>query len=144
MNNGSAARYLANIIAIARSNGLPDEREQAYLDQIRGHIHARKQDLKEAEKLAATEGYRPEPVERYSERVRNMEDIVCVCLLRGVLNDAQRQAIIAYANAARLSQRQTDLILSQSYAQAMAYKRAVVCPHCHREVEPMEERLKLS
>jgi len=106
MNDNDVVQYLANVLAVARSDDVLGPQEEAAIEQVRTDIGAKKKDLKDAQKLAEREDSQPVPVGRYSERIRNLEDMVFIALVDRELDPSEKQTILGFAKQLEVTQDQ--------------------------------------
>jgi uncharacterized tellurite resistance protein B-like protein len=134
MNENDIVKYLANILAIARSDGVLSPKEEVGVEQILSEISAKKKDMKDAEKLVEREDYQPTPIGRYSDQIRNLEDIIFISLMDGELDESERKVIISFAKQIGVTQEQLKFIVSASRSRAKAEQRMTKCPKCHSDI----------
>ena len=89
MEDHEVVQYLANVLVVARADGSFGAREEAAMESIRLAIKAKKSELNKASKLAGSDDFILVPAGRYSERIRNIEDMIFVALLDGELADKE-------------------------------------------------------
>ena len=120
-------KYLANIMAIARADGVLSTQEEAALAEICTDIRAKKKHVSSAESLVSKPDYKPTPVGRYSEQIRNIEDMIFVSLSDGKLQGSERNVIVAFAKQIGLTQQQINTILSEAKSHAQAQSATIKC-----------------
>lgn len=114
MTGKDAARYLANLLVVAKSDGQLNPKEEAGLDRVLNDLGAAKRAMTDARQIAEEQSYQPTPVGRYSDQIRNLEDMVFISITDGKLEIVEKTAILAFAKLIGVRQEQMDLILSQS------------------------------
>lgn len=134
MKPDETVMYLANILAIARADNVLSPEEESALEQIRSEIKARKKDLKDAEKLASKSDYQPTPVGRYSDKVRNIEDMLLVAMSDGELGDSEKSRLTRFAKQTGVTQEQIRMVVSEAKARLQAATATIACPACDREI----------
>jgi len=102
MNGEEITTYLANIIAVARSDNALSSHEELALEQIYDELNAKKNEIKEAKKLANSPDFSLRLGSRFSDQIRNLEDMVLVCLVDGEISDLEKKMISAYVKQTRL------------------------------------------
>lgn len=132
MDKQQTSSYLANILAVARADNVIADSEQAALDVVCAEIGAKKTDLKKAEKLVVDTDFVPEPVGRFSDRVRNVEDMIFVSLMGGDLGEAETSAIVSFIKRIELNQEIVDGLMAEAQARVDAI-RETTCPSCGTE-----------
>ena len=113
MTGRDVAQYIANLLFLARADGGITEKEESCLEQIRMQIGSVKRDLDEAQALVADDGYEPAPAGRFSDQVRNVEDMVILSRADGEMGPAERNVILSFAKAIELKEGQIDRILAE-------------------------------
>ena len=134
MDKVDAPKYLANIMAVSRIDAVLAPAEEAALELVQSEIGAKKRDLKAAEKLLAHADYLPEPVGRFSDRVRNLEDMALVAASDGDVAEAEQEILAAFAQAAGVTPEQLGLITEHAQTRAVLGSGSAKCPACQGEV----------
>jgi uncharacterized tellurite resistance protein B-like protein len=110
MKRDETVSYLANLYSIIDADGVVDRVEQRVFEEIAQEIGAgyfeRKQavDKSESDELPAALEL------RWSDQIRNLEDMLFVAYCDGTLEPTEKQAIISYANFLNISQDQLSVI----------------------------------
>ena len=130
MDKALIPHYMANILAVARSNNIIGDAQRTCIDKICSDIGGKKADMKAAEKLAESAEYIPKPVGRLSDKVSNIEDMIYVALADGNLEEAEIDAIIPFINLVGLSQDIVDLMVAEGQARVAEKETAAICPSC--------------
>jgi len=134
MEADEAVIYLANILAIARANNLLSPKEESEIERIRSEIKARKKDLKDAEKLASEPDYQLTPIGRYSDRVRNIEDMLLVAMSDGELADSEKRHLTRFAKQIGITQEQIRMLLSETKGRLQSTSATLPCPGCGKKI----------
>ena len=134
MNAEEVHGYLANVLAVARSDGVLSPQEETAIEDVRNEIGAKKKDLKDAQKLAQREDFQPTPVGRYSERIRNLEDMVFMSLVDGEFDSLEKQTILAFAKQLGITQAQVNRIMSESKTRSKSKQAQTQCSSCAASV----------
>ncbi|MEW6358390.1 MAG: hypothetical protein AB1696_18800 [Planctomycetota bacterium] len=113
MTGNDAARYMANLLFVAQSDGALNAKEESCLDEIRAAIGATQKDMNAAAALLADGDYKPTPVGRFSDQVRNLEGMIQLAVADGKMVEGEKGAIIAFAKQVGVTQEQIDRILRQ-------------------------------
>jgi uncharacterized tellurite resistance protein B-like protein len=135
MNPSEFVQYLANVMSIARADGILSPTEETALSSVTAEIGAKKKDSKEAERLAAQPDFQSRPVGRHSDCVRNVEDMIFVALADGDLSEAEQRRIVAFASQIGISQEQIDKIVAEADRRVKTQKGSLVCPKCAARCE---------
>jgi len=114
MTGNDAAYYIANLVFVAQSDGALNPKEEASLDAIRAAMGVTQKDMDAATPLLADGDYQPKPVGRFSDRVRNLEDMIQLALADGKIVHGEKAAIVAFATRVGVTQEQIDRILRES------------------------------
>ena len=130
MEEYEVVQYLANVLIVARADGSFGAREDAAMESIRLAIKAKKSELNKASKLAASDDFILVPAGRYSERIRNVEDMIFVALLDGELADKETQVITKFAKKAGCVQEQINQILQETKQRIRDNQSEIPCPSC--------------
>jgi uncharacterized tellurite resistance protein B-like protein len=126
--------YLANIILISKADGKFDSHEKKAIDRICETIGARVDDVNRAIK-AVDGGYQLTPVGRFSDKVRNLEDMVFIALSDGQLPEAEKMKIRSFAKAINVSQHQINEIISESKDRLQPENMPLTCPACKVNIQ---------
>lgn len=129
-------KYLANIMAVARADGILSPQEEAAIGEICAEIRARKKDISRAESLVSNTDYKLTPVGRYSEQIRNIEDMIFTSLSDGKLEASERSVIVAFAKQIGIAQQQINRILSEAKSRAHAQGATIKCLKCKSAIPP--------
>ena len=135
MENHEILQYLANVFTVARSDGSFGIREEAALESIRLAIKAKKSDLNKASKLAESGDFELVPVDRYSDRIRNIEDMIFVALLDGELVEGEKRVITQFAKQSGCIQEQINQILIETKKRLRNDSNEIPCPSCKALVQ---------
>jgi hypothetical protein len=134
MNSDEVVQYLANTIAVARADGVLNPAEESVLASIAADIRAGKKDLREAQKLAASPEFAVRPVGRYSEQIRNTEDMILMAMAEHDAADTERAVVVSFAREVGITQWQLDRISAESAARAVQLT-SLSCPNCRAECQ---------
>lgn len=133
MKETELIRYLANLIMVAMADGFVSKEEKTAIKRICKEINAKKTDFEESKRLTEKADYQVTPVGRYSERIRNLEDMLFVALSDNDLSDPEKRVILPFAKAIGAKQEQINTILSESITRFRTYKSTIICPGCGYE-----------
>ena len=122
MNKEDKVRYLANIYYLLVSDGGLDRIEEDVFDEFRRDLGAGYLERQGAISLAQKEGYRVQLVGRWSERIRNLEDMLFAAYCNGVLERTEKKVIVDYAGQLGIDQRQLDVIKQEAKRRHAEYK----------------------
>jgi len=136
MNKEDMVPYLANVALISASDGKLDPREAKAIENIRKEIGAGEQELHEALNVVAQGGHKVRPVGRFSDKVRNLEDMIFVSLSDGNLDKKQKPEILSFAKVIKISQTQLTELLSWAKLRLKPQSGPKKCPSCSKEIPP--------
>ena len=122
--------YLANVILIAHADNALSPREQGALEQIRTAIGAKKGELTKATKLVESNSYTLTKVGRFSDQIRNLEDMLYLSLVDGELAEDETKIITEYCKLISISQEQLDLLVSEADQRGRRETATLICPAC--------------
>ncbi len=134
MKETELIRYLANLIMVAMADGFVSKEEKTAIKRIYKEINAKKTDFEESKRLTEKADYQVTPVGRYSERIRNLEDMIFVALSDSHLSDSEKKVILPFAKAIGAKQEQINTILSESITRFRTYNSTIICPSCGHEI----------
>ena len=122
MNREETVGYLANIYSVVEADGNVDQVEQRVFEDIAREIGAGYFERKQAiEKTQSDE--LPVALElRWSDQIRNLEDMLFVAYCDGTLEPTEKQAIITYANFINISQNQLSVIKADAKRRFAEFK----------------------
>jgi len=139
MEPNERVQYLANLVIVARIDGVVHPSEDESIEGIRQEIKATKTDLKRAQKSAETDNSQVELVGRFSDHIKNIEDMIFVSLADGNIARPEKELIVATAKKLGLQQHHIDRILSEAkarHAHLPVSGTAKCCPACKTAVTP--------
>jgi uncharacterized tellurite resistance protein B-like protein len=122
MNKEEKVRYLASIYHLLISDGAVDRIEEKVFEAISRDIGAGYFERKNAMELAANEGYQPQLVGRWSQRIGNLEDMLFAAYCNGVLERTEKKLITVYASQLGISQAQFDVIKDETKQRYAEFK----------------------
>ena len=83
MTNAEIVQYLTNIASITAVDGQLGPLEAKAIERIRGQIGETESDLRKALAAAVQENYQIAPTGRFSDKARNLEDMIFVSFADG-------------------------------------------------------------
>ncbi len=133
------ALYLANVALISAVDGKLSPFEAKAIESIRQEIGATESDLHRALTSITQGDHHLTPVGRFSDRVRNLEDMIFVSLSDGELSKAEKPEILSFAKSIKITQDQLTEILSESKLRIRLHKVLIKCASCGKEI-PSESK----
>jgi hypothetical protein len=127
--------YLANVVFVARVDGVLTPAEEAGLESIRVGLGAKKGDFTRAARTAESSQFTPQPVGRLSDRVRNLEDMLLVALTDGELPTQERDVLLAFSRLIGLTDEQLRGMLAEAKTRADAMRGAATCSTCRTSLQ---------
>ncbi len=134
MNGEDRVLYLANVILISAADGVLSDDEGQAIEKIRQEIGAEEEQLKQALEAVAQGRHTVKPVGRFSDRVRNLEDMVFVSLADGEMSQAEKPELLSFAKQIKVTQAQIADILAQAKARCETSKKGPACPACEKDI----------
>ena len=114
MKNDQAIRYLANIYQVLASDNEFERDEERLFEAISREIHAGYSERRQAIELAASRQVQTQVSDRWSERIRNLEDMIFAAYNNGVLEPAEKKPIVEYAKHLGIDQQHLNLIREEA------------------------------
>ena len=114
MDKDQQVKYLANIYAVIAADGDVDRLEDRVFEQISRGIKAGYFERKQAQENAVAGGLPAELDSRWSDQIRNLEDMFFAGLCDDSLESAEKKVIVAFARTLGISQKQLDRIRAES------------------------------
>ena len=136
MTNEEKIIYLANIALISAVNGEVTPIEAKAIESICQDIGATEHDLHKA-LIAVSQGdHKITVVGRFSDRVRNLEDMIWVSLSNGEFHKAEKPDVISFAKSIKIKQDQLTEILTESKLRVKSQSSPNKCTSCDNEIPP--------
>lgn len=126
--------YLANLVAVSRADGSVSPNETLAIEAAQKRIGAKNTALRKADTLAQRDGFSPDVVGSFSTRIANLEDMLSVSLADGVLDQAEKLVVLAFAKKTGVTNDQLQLILSEVRASLKSEDATRACPSCSAKV----------
>lgn len=131
--------YLANAALISSVDRKLSPLEAKAIESIRQEIGATKSDLHKALTAVAQGRHKITPVGRFSDRVRNLEDMIFVSLSDRELSESEKPEVLSFAKSIKITQDQLTGILSESKLRIKLERALIRCASCGKEI-PSESR----
>ncbi len=122
--------YLANIIKISQMDGTMHPKEQEALGKVFERLNVDQNAMEEAVKEAARGKYIIMPVGRFSDKVRNLEDMLYVALVDGELSATEKDEMLAFVKKIGLSNEQVKTVLTETKIKIDLQMVALECSQC--------------
>jgi tellurite resistance protein len=124
------SQYLANVIYVAKPDGVLSSSEEQAIEKIRIALGAGSREYQRARSLLTKSDFALTPTGCFSEKVRNVEDMVYLALADGELADSETRVIIEFAKQVNINQKQIDEIVAEAKLRARETEATVPCPSC--------------
>lgn len=124
MNRDEKIDYLVNIYAAAAVDGSVERIEERVYEEVGKGIGAGYYERTVAkEKVAKSSSELPAPLAvRWSEQIRNLEDMLFLAYCDGTLDPAEKKYIINYANSLNINQAQLAAIRDEAKQRHAEFK----------------------
>jgi hypothetical protein len=128
LSSAELVQYLVNVILVLRADGAVAPREESALETVRQDVGAKKTELTQATKSVDSKGASLVKVGRYSDQVRNLEDMLYVRLIDNNLSEAATNMISQFCGLIGVSQDQVNLMVQQACDRS--HEGEILCPSC--------------
>ena len=126
--------YLANVALISAVDGEISPLEAQAIECVSEEIGATKDDLREALTSVAHGEHQITPVGRFSDKIKNLEDMIFVSLSDGELSKPEKPEVISFAKSIMITQDMITKIVSESKIRLEARKAFMICTSCNNEI----------
>ena len=130
LSNEEKTTYLANLLTVARADGVISPNETQALEEARKRIGATKTVVKKAEAVVEASDYVPTLVSSFSVWIANLEDMVLVSLVDGALDQSEKPIVIEFARKVGVTNDQLKLIITQAKSSVASTMGTRACPGC--------------
>jgi len=128
--------YLANLVWIAAVDGDVKPDEAKTIASICHEIGATETVLHKALSVIAKGDYKLFPVGRFSDKIRNLEDMILVSLKDDPLVESEESGVLSFAGSIKITQNQLNEMISESKVRVFLQKTSIKCNLCDKEVPP--------
>lgn len=136
MTKEESVRYIANVALISAVDGKLSPLEAQAIESIRQEIGVDESGLHQALTVVAQGNYRLSPVGRFSDQVRNLEDMILVSLADGDFAKEEKSEVLSFAKSIKINQDQLSQIVSEVKNRIKLQKAKITCDACRREIPP--------
>ncbi|MGD9031101.1 MAG: zinc-ribbon domain-containing protein [Desulfobacteraceae bacterium] len=136
MTNDEKMLHLSNVVLIAGTDHVISEAEASAIEVVCQQIGASKSDLKKALHAVSHGKYKLTPFGRFSDKVRNLEDMILVAISDGEISKSEKPEILSFAKTIKISQDQITDILSEAKLRMKSQKTTLTCTSCGKEIPP--------
>jgi uncharacterized tellurite resistance protein B-like protein len=127
--------YLANIVSIARADGNISPKETEAIEKVQKTIEARKTELNKAYKVAESQDYEINPVGHWSDKINNLEDMIYVSMVDGLIDDKEKPSILKFAKQINIKQEQIKYIVADVKNEISSLSSETTCPNCRSVIK---------
>ncbi len=124
MNKEEATIYMANVSRLMRVDGEVDTVERRVYDAIARSVRADYFEKKAAEQAATADDFEFQLVSRWSDRIRNLEDMLFMGFCNDKLEPSERSVVLAYAKLLGISQPQLQLIRQETHERYQQFRES--------------------
>jgi len=128
--------YLANVALISAVDGVLHPSEATAIEAVRQEMGIGENEMQAALQAVSRGDHVLKPVGRYSDKVRNLEDMMRVSLVDGELAPSEKPEIVAFAKKINLTQDQLTEILSEARPRLKSPHIECRCPSCEKPIPP--------
>ena len=128
--------YLANIIKMSQTDGKLNPKAQAALKEVCKRLMVDNKTLKAAAGAVSGGGHVLMPVGRFSDKVRNLEDMLYVALVDGEFSEAEREEIQGFVEKIDVTEQQVQTILMETKIKLDLQMVATECSQCGTNLPP--------
>jgi len=114
MTQAEQIQYLANIYYLARCDGRFEVEDDYLLQDIAKGIGAGYLETRKALDMSMAEGFEVKFSARFSERIRNLEDMLWVAYYNNKLHEMEKKIIVSYSKHLGINQKQFDIIKEET------------------------------
>jgi hypothetical protein len=125
--------YLANVARVAAIDGEFNPSEAKTIVSICQEIGATEAVLQKSLTVISGGGYTLFPVGRFSDKVRNLEDMILVSLKDGELVESEKSAVLSFARAIKIDPDKFDEMVSESRVRVLLQKTPATCDICDKK-----------
>ncbi len=122
--------YLANVLHVARADGVLTPQEQSTMESIRLATGAKKGPYTAASRAAESPSYSLLPVGTFATRVANLEDMFRISFSDGDIFGAEKSLLEAFASAIGVLPSQLELIQTEIISELGSAPTLAACVGC--------------
>ena len=122
MNKEEKVQYLANIYYVLLADGQVDRVEERVFEEISRDIGAGYFERKDAVERARKPGYQVRPSGRWSQQIRNLEDMLFAAYCNDVMEQAEKEVVRQYAAQLGIDKKQFGLVIQEAKQRYAEFK----------------------
>jgi uncharacterized tellurite resistance protein B-like protein len=123
MTQEEQIQYLANIYYLARADGRFEVEEDYLLQEIAKGIGAGYLETRKALDMSMADGFEVKFPERFSDRMRNLEDMLMVAYYDNKIQEMEKKIIVSYSKHLGIDKQQFDIIKSEIKQRLADFKK---------------------
>lgn len=135
LNNDQLITYLSNIVYVARIDGKITTSETQAIEEIQKRIGAKKSELNKATQNAESPDFKIKLVGHFSDKIKNLEDIIYVALIDGDLDEKEKELFIDATSNLKISSEQIDLIINDVKDYLDSKSDIKICSNCNSKID---------
>lgn len=135
LTNDQWITYLSNIIYVVRIDGKITTSETIAIEEIQKRIGAKKSDLNKASQKAESPDFKIKLVGHFSDKIKNLEDIIYVSLIDGELDENEKLLFIEAASDLKINPEQIDIIISDVKNYLDSKRNSKICANCNSNID---------
>ena len=135
LSNDQLITYLSNIIYVARIDGKITASETQAIEEIQKRIGAKKSDFNKASQKAESPDFKIKLVGHFSDKIKNLEDIIYVSLIDGELDENEKSFFIEAASDLKISAEQIDIIMNDVKNYLDSQSNVKICANCNSNID---------
>lgn len=122
MNKEEKVGYLANVYQLILSDGVVDRFEEKAFEEISKDIGAGYFERRSGMEAAREDGFEAKAVGRWSDRIKNLEDMLYAAICNGVVDAAEKRLIKEFGGQVGISQEQFEVVKQEARERYAEYK----------------------
>lgn len=123
MTQDEQIQYLANIYYLARCDGRFEVEEDYLLQEIAKGIGAGYLETRKALDKSMADGFEVKIPARFSEKIRNLEDMLLVSYYDNKLEQTEKKIVVSYIKQLGIEQKQLDIIKDETKQRLKEFKK---------------------
>jgi len=128
--------YLSNLVHVAGADEAVSRREGEVIERVREEMGAGREEMARALQAVTQGEHTVRPVGRFSEKVRNLEDMILVAVCDDRFTGEEKPEVVAFAKDVGVTQAQLNVILAEARERSHCQEEVGVCPSCGKEIPP--------
>jgi uncharacterized tellurite resistance protein B-like protein len=124
MDRDDKVKYLANIYHLLESDGGVERVENTVFEDLARELAAGYFEKKEAKSLSKSDGFTLQQLDRWSDRIRNLEDMLFAAFCDGSVDRAEKSLIQDYASQLGINQQQFRVIKDETRKRFTEFKKS--------------------